>query len=73
MTTANDTVIGCACANESCYLALRVTASENGDKRISIAGNEMGLKNPVVILDAKGTDTLRAALHGSSERTTEGR
>ncbi len=60
------TVIGCACTNESCYLALQVTTI--GDtKRVVIVGNQLNLKEPVVILDAKGIEILRAALQEPSE------
>lgn len=58
----NETVIGCSCANESCYLALHISTDAFGNRRISIVGNGMGLKEPVIIIDPKDVETLVGGL-----------
>ena len=68
--TSEAVVIGCACTNESCYLALSVSTIAD-TKRVAIIGNDAGFKEPVVILDAKGVETLRMALHDSQEERKE--
>lgn len=57
-------MIGCACTDESCYLALSITTRDD-TKRVTIVGNMLKLQEPVVILDADGIATLRKALEAS--------